>query len=188
MPTLGQVFSEARQRKKVTASQAAAATRMKVQHIEAMERDDFSRMAAPMYAKGFIRIYAEYLGLDSAPFIAEYMELHAPRERAPLMVEDSKPKPKRESVVMRFIRVIDWTSIRGMLVSGWRYMAAALAVLIVIFLAARITSRPRAPKVEEEVAQTAPVVAVPVVRHVLPVIKDPPEPYAGGLLSSSGTP
>ncbi len=71
MPNLGQTLQEARQRKKVTASQAAAATRMKVQCIEALEHGDFSRMAAPMYARGFIRMYAEYLGLEPAPLIQE---------------------------------------------------------------------------------------------------------------------
>ena len=32
-----------------------------------MERDDFSRIAAPTYAKGFIKLYADYLGLDPGP-------------------------------------------------------------------------------------------------------------------------
>ena len=72
MATLGQILKEAREKKNVTASQAAAATRMKIQTVEALERDDFSRMAAPMYAKGFIKLYAEYLGLDAAPLIREY--------------------------------------------------------------------------------------------------------------------
>ena len=50
MATLGQILKEAREKKGVTASQAAAATRMKIQTVEALERDDFSRIAAPTYA------------------------------------------------------------------------------------------------------------------------------------------
>ena len=90
MATLGQILKEAREKKGVTASQAAAATRMKIQTIEALERDDFSRIAAPMYAKGFIKLYAEYLGLDATPLIREYMDLHAPKVRPPLTPENGR--------------------------------------------------------------------------------------------------
>lgn len=72
MESIGQQFKAARERKGVTASQAAAATRMKVQHVEALERDDYSRLTVPTYAKGFIRLYAEYLGLDAAPLLRDY--------------------------------------------------------------------------------------------------------------------
>jgi cytoskeleton protein RodZ len=72
MDTIGQQLKAARELKGVTASQAAAATHLKVQHVEALERDDYSRLAVPTYAKGFLRIYAEYLGLDPAPLLREY--------------------------------------------------------------------------------------------------------------------
>ena len=49
----------------LTASEVAAATRMKVQIVEAIEQEDFSKIAAPIYGKGFIKLYAEHVGLDS---------------------------------------------------------------------------------------------------------------------------
>ena len=58
--------------------QAAAATRMKVDHIQALESDDFSRFAAPVYAQGFIKLYANFLGLDPAPLLKEYRRLVTP--------------------------------------------------------------------------------------------------------------
>jgi len=70
---LGETLREARLRKKLTASQIAAATRMKVQVVEAIEREDFSKVAAPIYGKGFIRLYAEQVGLDATPLIEEYV-------------------------------------------------------------------------------------------------------------------
>ncbi|MBU1909567.1 MAG: helix-turn-helix domain-containing protein, partial [Verrucomicrobia bacterium] len=88
MADIGQTFREAREKKKVSCSQAAAATRMKMQHIEALERSDFSYMAAPTYAKGFIRLYADYLGLDPEPLIREYLAQHAPPERPSLLTEE----------------------------------------------------------------------------------------------------
>jgi transcriptional regulator with XRE-family HTH domain len=71
---LGQTLRKARQEKKLTASEVAAGTRMKVQMVEALEREDFSQVAATIYGKGFIRMYADYVRLDPEPLIREYME------------------------------------------------------------------------------------------------------------------
>ncbi|HMO51292.1 MAG TPA: helix-turn-helix domain-containing protein [Kiritimatiellia bacterium] len=86
METMGQRFRAARERKRIPISRAAALTRIKVQHLEAMERDDFSQMPAPTYAKGFIRMYADFLGLDSAPLVQEYLDVH---------LEAAEEKPRR---------------------------------------------------------------------------------------------
>ena len=77
MDSIGQQLKAARERKGVTASQAAVATRMKVQQVEALERDDYSRLTVPTYAKGFLRLYAEYLGIDAAPLVSEYNALRS---------------------------------------------------------------------------------------------------------------
>jgi hypothetical protein len=69
---VGAQLREARRKRKETASEVAAATRMKVQIVEAIEREDFSKIAAPIYGKGFIRLFAEHVGLDPGPLIADY--------------------------------------------------------------------------------------------------------------------
>jgi len=89
MATLGEQLKAARKAKKVTESEAGAATKVLSRIIVAMENDDFSEMPAPTYAKGFIRLYAEYLGLDPEPLVQEYMETHAGRPK-PLIDEDSQ--------------------------------------------------------------------------------------------------
>jgi len=51
------------------------------------EDNDFSRIPAPVYGKGFIKLYAEFLGLDPAPLIAEYASRFAvPVRRRNLLV------------------------------------------------------------------------------------------------------
>jgi len=73
MDTVGQQLRAARERKELSPSQIASATRMKVQIVEDIENDDFSRIVAPIYAKGFIKLYAEYVGLEPAPLVQQYM-------------------------------------------------------------------------------------------------------------------
>jgi cytoskeletal protein RodZ len=171
MATLGRILKEAREKKNVTASQAAVATRMKIQTVEALERDDFSRMAAPMYAKGFLKLYAEYLGLDAAPLIREYEDLHAPKARPPLVPEnDSKPgegAPERIKINM------DWSKLKT-LMDKWK-RPVAIGAGVIALLVAVVNGIPRCSR---RITDPQPVAAPPMEKKVvLPVIRDPPEPY-----------
>lgn len=95
---LGKQLQEARMLRKLTPSQVAAGTRVKVQIIEDLERENFSRIAAPIYAKGFIRMYAEHVGLDPSSLIAEYEDRFASGSPAPMRmqapVSDTPPDPE----------------------------------------------------------------------------------------------
>ncbi len=70
--SVGAQLRAARERKQLTTSDVAGATRSKMQIIEAIERDDFSVFAAPIYGKGFIRLYAQVVGLDPNPLLEEF--------------------------------------------------------------------------------------------------------------------
>lgn len=71
--SLGEKLCNGRLAMKQTTSEVAAATRMKVQTVEYLEREEFNKIPAPIYAKGFIKLYAEHVGLDPQPLIDEYM-------------------------------------------------------------------------------------------------------------------
>lgn len=60
----------------MTPSDVAENTRMMVQVVESLEREDFRRIAAPIYGRGFIKLYAELLELDPEPLIRDFMELY----------------------------------------------------------------------------------------------------------------
>ena len=79
--TIGQKLEAARQAKGVTVSEAGRATKILSKFIEAMEADDFGALSAPVYAKSFIKMYAQYLGLDARPLVDEYVAQHAPRAK-----------------------------------------------------------------------------------------------------------
>jgi hypothetical protein len=70
---IGPALQEARLKKQLTTSQVAELTRMKMQIVDDLEHDDFHRIAATIYGKGFIKLFAECVGLDPAPLIADYM-------------------------------------------------------------------------------------------------------------------
>lgn len=81
--SLGEKLRQAREAHDLTPRQVAEATHMMVQLVEEIEREDFHRIAAVIYGKGFIRLFAEQVGLDPEPLIREYLELNADSGREP---------------------------------------------------------------------------------------------------------
>src|SRR5262249_25420637 len=60
--------------------QVAAALKMKREHLEAIEDNDFTRLPGRTYAIGFVRSYARYLGLDAEVMVQRFKEESAGRE------------------------------------------------------------------------------------------------------------
>jgi len=86
--TIGQKLEAARQSKGVTISEAGQATKIMSKYIEAMEADNFGELAAPVYVKGFIRMYARYLGLDEVPLVNEYLTQYGPKNKKTQLADD----------------------------------------------------------------------------------------------------
>ncbi len=80
--SFGETLKNAREAKGLTTSQVAAQTRMLVQIVEEMENEDFHRIAAPIYGRGFVKLYAECVGIDPTPLVKEFMDIYEGR-RAP---------------------------------------------------------------------------------------------------------
>ena len=72
----GEILKAAREQRGLSLSSVAESTHMKVQVIEDLEREDFRRIAAPIYGRGFVKLYAEFLELDPAPLIREFMDAY----------------------------------------------------------------------------------------------------------------
>jgi hypothetical protein len=61
---LGTLLRSRRQAQGLTLAQASAATRVRAVNLAAIEDGEMQRLAAPVYARGYVRAYARYLGLD----------------------------------------------------------------------------------------------------------------------------
>ena len=191
MDTIGQQLKAARERKGVTASQAAAATHMKVQHVEALERDDYSRMTVPTYARGFLRLYAEYLGMDPAPLLREYtarssLPVAAAAAETPAAPADGSIfKSPRRALPLAPPRLALPPELLTRLLQG----AAALVVVLLLIWLGRYGCHhlPRQPvEVAPPPVATAPAraeappIVAPAKREPPPpwvIVNEPPPPY-----------
>ena len=53
-------------------AQAELATKVRGKYLRALEEEQFDLLPAQTYVKGFLRTYAEYLGLDGQLYVDEY--------------------------------------------------------------------------------------------------------------------
>ena len=69
---LGQIFKTTRTNRGYSISEVADRIKMSPQMIADLEQEDYSRIAALIYGKGYVRKYAEFLGLDYRPLVEEF--------------------------------------------------------------------------------------------------------------------
>ena len=65
MKTVGEILSQARVEKKLTLNEVEAKTKIRQKYLQALEENAFEKLPSLTYTKGFIKNYAEFLGLDS---------------------------------------------------------------------------------------------------------------------------
>lgn len=69
--SIGQQLSQARQERKLSLLQVAQATHIRQHYLEAMEADDFAHLPSKAQARGFLRAFATYVGLNADALLAE---------------------------------------------------------------------------------------------------------------------
>jgi cytoskeleton protein RodZ len=81
-PRIGHLLERARLDRSVSLEEAEQATRIRRDYLEKLESDDHSTMPEPIYVRGFVKAYANYLGLDEDRFAAQIRFWQERRRRA----------------------------------------------------------------------------------------------------------
>ena len=92
---IGSSLREARERQKLELSRIEHDTHIRAKFLRALEDEQFDRLPAPAYARGFLRTYADYLGLDAQRFVDEYNAHFAPAEEPQAAVPVRIRRPGR---------------------------------------------------------------------------------------------
>ena len=72
---IGQLLREAREAKGCTLEEAERATRIRAKYLAAFEAEEFSVLPSEAQTRGFLRNYAQFLGLEADAILAEYARL-----------------------------------------------------------------------------------------------------------------
>lgn len=107
-PTVGAYLSQERKRKDISLVDVSKVTRIAVQYLEALERDEFQSLPASIFVRGFLRTYAVHIGLDPQEVLriyeAQISSLGEPEmERA---ASRKKAKPLVKYIFTLFIIVL----------------------------------------------------------------------------------
>lgn len=70
MKTTGQILKQTRTKKNLEIDQVAKVTKIRPVYLKALEEDDYQKLPSVTSARGFIKNYAEFLGLSSAELLA----------------------------------------------------------------------------------------------------------------------
>ena len=94
MPTVGDILKKERKRQGKSLSTISSDTKVDIKKLKALESNDFQIFDSPVGIKGFIKIYAEYLNLDSEKLLAIYRRDFGEKKQKEKIIiqEDSKEK------------------------------------------------------------------------------------------------
>jgi cytoskeleton protein RodZ len=94
---IGNSLREARLRRGVDFAQAELATKIRGKYLRALEDEQFAMLPAETYVKGFLRTYAEYLGLDGQLYVDEFNSRFVAGEDRDARPRRSTARPQRRN-------------------------------------------------------------------------------------------
>ena len=71
-PPIGESLHEARARRGIELIDVERATKIRVEYLRAMEEERWELLPGAAYARGFLRTYGNFLGLDGQALVEEY--------------------------------------------------------------------------------------------------------------------
>lgn len=105
MASIGDRLREAREKNKLSLEKVHKDTKIHPHILKAMEEDKGDELLSPVYIKGFIRKYAQYLNLDTREIVEEYKSLHPQSPPLILSLEKDKGSKIGKRGLFRVIKV-----------------------------------------------------------------------------------
>jgi Helix-turn-helix domain/RodZ C-terminal domain len=126
---IGNSLREARLRKELDFPELEQGTKIRAKHLRALEDEAFETLPGPTYIKGFLRTYAEYLGLDGQLYVDEYnVRYGSGDEVLERRVRSSPaPRPRQRRRRRRLESNVVWFTLIGiavvtaLVIAAWRF-------------------------------------------------------------------
>ena len=123
MESIGEKLRLAREQANYTLDQVARDTNVARRFLQALEEEDFSAFPGETYALGFLRTYADYLGLDAQEMVARFHNLQIQEQPLPMneLLDTRRRIPPRllylgggaAVVVLAIVGLILWQVLSG---------------------------------------------------------------------------
>jgi|CXWL01.1.fsa_nt_gi cytoskeletal protein RodZ len=151
--SFGSWLRRQRELREITLREIADSSKISLRYLEALEGDRFDVLPASVFARGFLREYAKYVGLNADEVVNHY--LYAQQSLEPEAPAPGKAPPRRAASSLTYVLL---------------FVAALVALVGVVSFSAFWAERERSQAAPPTVI--APPVAAPMV--IAPPVEAPP--------------
>ena len=156
MSSFGDTLKRERELRQISLREISEATKINLRYLDALERNDFRHLPGGVFNKGFVRAYAQFIGIDPEAMAMAYLEEEqrqvARAARAgggesapPVPVESRRSSSSRVWVVVVVALLLLLVVAAGLTALGYGPLASR-------FKALRTADRPAAARVDGSVA------------------------------------
>lgn len=126
MPSFGETLKRERELRQISLREIAEATKINLRYLEALERDDFRHLPGGVFNKGFVRAFAQFIGIDADAMVTAYLDEERSQEarspRPPGAPAEAIPPPAAPPSVLRW------------------WVASVIVLLVLLVVAAGLTA------------------------------------------------
>jgi cytoskeletal protein RodZ len=169
MTDFGERLRKERESRNITLRDLSEATKINKRYLEALEQNDFDSIPGGVFIRGYIRSYAESIGINPAPLLDEYLRIRSAGGDGE--EEEQAAKEAAQAALSTLAAKLDES--RSGIRSFSRIALIGLIGVVLIAIAAWSYLRFFG---EEPVEPT--VAAPPVQEEVQPAVAEPPEEIA----------
>ncbi len=119
---LGQILREIRESKQLSLSHISADLRIRSLYLQALEQGDWQQLPARTYGRGYLRRYAEYLGLDAAEILQLCAKLQQEAEpKLHYFAPNSNPQTPSNKLIIAVAIIFVVISIGWVIIQHWNH-------------------------------------------------------------------
>jgi cytoskeleton protein RodZ len=127
MPSFGETLRRERELRQISLREISEATKINLRYLEALERDDFRHLPGGVFNKGFVRAFAQFIGIDADAMVMAYLDEERSQEArssrpAGAPAVSTEPPPATAPAGVRW------------------WVATLIAVLVLLVVAAGLTA------------------------------------------------
>jgi cytoskeletal protein RodZ len=127
MSSFGETLKRERELRQISLREIAEATKINLRYLDALERDDFRHLPGGVFNKGFVRAYAQFIGIDPDTMVMAYLDEENSQVSRAERSGGGPPHPAETEAPPRSL-------------VGRLWFVALVVILIVVVLAAGLTA------------------------------------------------
>jgi cytoskeletal protein RodZ len=128
---LGDTLKRKRKERNLSLKEVENATSIRMNYLQAIEEGNFNKLISPVYAQGFIRQYALYLGEDGEAIIRKHPEIFARSENQEFSygIGTLEPRGGNPSAHVKGVSNLVWVVLFAFIMAFAWYLASYLEVI-----------------------------------------------------------